>query len=162
MVTSQQHSTSDITRQWLVPGLAAGLVFLAFEMLAGAMSTSAWQFPEAIAQTIGIGSPTAAFQPTSLVAGIAIHFSFSVALGILFVAIAQRLRLCGARLLIGAIVFMYAESAISIWAVLHTFFPATLPVLLGAVPFWASLVGRTAFGVTLGLTLASSPTRVSS
>ena len=162
MFASHNHSRSDITRQWLVPGLAAGLVFLAFEMLAGAMSTSVWQFPEAIAQTIGIGSPTGAFQPTSLVAGIAIHFAFSVALGVLFVAIAQRLRLSGARLLIGAIVFMYAESAISIWAVLHTLFPATLPVLLGAVPFWASLLGRTAFGVTLAWTLASTSPRVSS
>ena len=152
MFASHNHSRSDITRQWLVPGLAAGLVFLAFEMLAGAMSTSVWQFPEAIAQTIGIGAPTAAFQPTSLAAGIAIHFVFSVALGVVFVALAQRLQLSGPRLLIGAIVFMYAESAISIWAVLHTFFPATLPVLLGAVPFWASLFGRTAFGLTLAWT----------
>jgi hypothetical protein len=152
MLASQNHSTSDITRQWLVPGLAAGLVFLAFEMLAGATSTSAWQFPEAIAQTIGIGSPTADFQPSAFVAGIAIHFAFSVALGVLFVAAAHRLRLSGARLLIGAIVFIYAESAISIWAVLHSLFPATLPVLLGAVPFWASLLGRTAFGLTLGWT----------
>jgi hypothetical protein len=159
MLASQNHS---ITRQWLVPGLAAGLVFLAFEMLAGALSTSVWQFPEAIAQTIGIGAPTDAFQPTSLVAGVAIHFVFSVALGVMFVAIARRLKLSGARLLIGAIVFMYAESAISIWAVLHTLFPATLPVLLGAVPFWASLIGRTAFGVTLAWTLASTSSRVSS
>src|SRR5215471_7802188 len=110
MLATQNHSTSDITRQWLVPGLAAGVVFLGFEMLAGAISTSAWQFPEAIAQTIGIGSPSEAFQPTSFVAGIAIHFAFSVALGVLFVAAAQRLRLSGTRLLIGAIVFIYAES----------------------------------------------------
>jgi hypothetical protein len=151
MVISQ-HRTTDISRQWLVPGLAAGVVFLAFEMLAGAVSTSAWQFPEAIAQTIGIGTPTTALQPASLVAGIGIHFVFSVALGVVFVTIAHRLRLSGTRLLIGAIIFMYAESAISIWAVLHTFFPTTLPVLLGAVPFWASLLGRTAFGLTLGWT----------
>src|SRR6516225_6439788 len=104
MFASHNHSRSDITRQWLVPGLAAGLVFLACEMLAGAMSTSVWQFPEAIAQTIGIGAPTDAFQPTSLVAGVAIHFVFSVALGVMFVAIARRLKLSGARLLIGAIV----------------------------------------------------------
>jgi hypothetical protein len=152
MLASQHHSASDITREWLVPGIAAGVVFLAVEMLAGATSTSAWQFPEVIALTVGIGTPTSAFEPTSLLAGIAIHFAFSVALGVMFVGIARRLRLSGVRLLIGAIVFMYAESAISIWAVLHTFFPATLPVLLGAVPFWASPLGRTAFGLTLAWT----------
>jgi hypothetical protein len=47
--------------------------------------------------------------------------------------------------------YMWAESAISIWLVLHTLVPDTLPVLLGAVPFWASVLGRSGFGVMLAL-----------
>jgi hypothetical protein len=38
--------------------------------------------------------------------------------------------------------------------VLHTLFPSTLPLLFAAVPFWASFVGRSGFGVLLALAYA--------
>lgn len=144
-------AASDTARRWLAPGLAAGAGFLAIEMLAGSFTTSIWSFPESIAQTIGIGSPTRDLDPAQLLAGIVLHLAFSVCLGAMFVALAERFRVTGVKLLASAVLFMWAESAISIWLVLHTFFPATLPVLLGAVPFWASFAGRTSFGVMLAI-----------
>jgi hypothetical protein len=144
-------TVADAARRWLAPGLLAGATFLGFEMLVGACSTSVWEFPQAIAQTIGIGSPTYDFNAVQLAAGIAIHLAFSIGLGVLFIAIARRLGLSGRRLMASAVLFMWIESATSIWLVLHTLFPATLPVLLGAAPFWASFVGRTGFGVVLAL-----------
>ena len=139
--------------RWIVPGLTAGAAFLGFEMLAGSISTSIWAFPQAVAQTIRIGAPTQALAPASLLAGIAIHLAFSVGLGILFIAIANRLcpTLTGRTLVAGGVLYMWAESATSIWLVLHTLVPDTLPVLLGAVPFWASVLGRSGFGVMLAL-----------
>jgi hypothetical protein len=96
-----------------------------------------------------MGEPTTALEPTQLVAGVAIHILFSIGLGVLFIALAERLRLSGGKLLAAGVLFMWAESGISIWAVLHTLFPSTLPLLFAAVPFWASFVGRTGFGVVL-------------
>jgi hypothetical protein len=37
-------TTTDAARRWLVPGLTAGTAFLAIEMLAGSVSTTAWSF----------------------------------------------------------------------------------------------------------------------
>jgi hypothetical protein len=144
-------ATSQVASRWVLPGLTAGAAFLAFEMLAGSISTSIWAFPQAVAQTIRIGAPTQALAPASLLAGIAIHLAFSVGLGILFIAIANRFSLTRRTLVAAGVLYMWAESAISIWLVLHTLVPDTLPVLLGAVPFWASFVGRTGFGVMLAL-----------
>ena len=145
-------SLSDAAKPRLVPGLAAGIAFLAIEIVAGQISTTAWAFPQAIAQTIGIGSPMASFDLTQVAAGVAIHIAFSLGLGLLFVTGAERLQLSGTRLFIAAVLFMCAESAVSIWLVLHTLFPETLPLLFSAVPFWASLLGRTSFGVVLAFT----------
>jgi len=58
---------SQTARRLVVPGLAAGAVFLGFEMLAGAFSTSAWAFPQSIPQTVGLTLPTAALDPLGLV-----------------------------------------------------------------------------------------------
>jgi len=127
-------------------------------MLAGSFSTSVWAFPQAVAETIGIGVPTQPLAPVALLAGIAIHLAFSVGLGILFIAIADRFSLTGKTLVAAGVLYMWAESAISIWLVLHTLVPDTLPVLLGAVPFWASFVGRTGFGVLLALMYAQQRT----
>jgi len=134
-------------------GLTAGAAFLGFEMAVGAFTTQAWAFPQSIVQTDGLGAPTSALEPSQLLMGVAIHLAFSVGLGVIFAALTQRLGLSGGKLLIAGAVFMWAESAISIWAVLHTLFPATLPLLFAAVPFWASFVGRTGFGLVLALSL---------
>jgi hypothetical protein len=143
-------------RRWLVPGLAAGAAFLGFEMVAGAATgTTAWAFPQSIVQTVGLAAPNDALDPASLLLGMTIHMAFSVGLGVIFVALAQRLGLRGTgRLLVAGVLFMWLESAISIWAVLHTLFPSTLPILFDAVPFWASFVGRTMFGVVLASLVA--------
>jgi hypothetical protein len=132
--------------RWLVPGLTAGAAFLSVELLAGTMSTSLWSFPEAIAETIGV-SPA-----WSLLVGIVVHFTFSLGLGALFIVIAERFQLSLPKLLAAGVLFMWAESAISIWVVLHTLFPTTLPILFAAVPIWASILGRTTFGLVLALT----------
>ncbi|MBV8716850.1 MAG: hypothetical protein JO020_27095 [Chloroflexi bacterium] len=147
VVTAAQTQT---VRRLIIPGLAAGAAFLGFEMLAGAPSTSLWAFPQSIPQTVGLTAPTAALDPLALVLGVAIHLVFSVGLGLVFIALAQRLGLRGTgRLLIAGALFMWAESGISIWAVIHTFFPSNMYILFGAVPFWASFVGRTGFGLIL-------------
>lgn len=160
-VAAANYASIDISaqaqtaRRLVTPGLAAGATFLGFEMLAGAFSTSAWAFPQSIPQTVGLTAPTAALDPLALVVGVAIHFVFSVGLGMVFIGLAQRLGLRGTvRLLIAGVLFMWAESAISIWAVLHTFFPSNLPILFSAVPFWASFVGRTGFGLVLAAVYA--------
>ncbi len=143
---------TDAARRFIVPGLIAGTGFLAFEMLVGAATTSAWSFPQAIVQTIGVGVPTSQLNLGELVLGVVIHLAFSVGLGVLFVAIAERFGLSGPRLLATGVLYMWAESFISIWLVLHTLFPDTLPILFAAVPFWASFVGRSGFGILLALT----------
>jgi hypothetical protein len=141
----------SVFRRWVAPGLGAGAVFLALEILAGAANTTAWAFPQSIVQTVGLAAPTSALDPAALLLGMTVHMAFSVGLGILFVALAQRLGLRTTRqLLIAGVVFMWVESAVSIWVVLHTLFPSTLYILFSAVPFWASIVGRTAFGLVLG------------
>jgi hypothetical protein len=133
----------DTARRYLVPGLSAGAVFLSIELLAGAFTTDLWRFPAAIAETIGVNSPLAP------ALGVVIHFAGSMLLGALFVVCAERFQLRGRRLLAAGVLFMLAESPISIWLVLHTLFPTTLPILFDAVPFWASLLGRIMFGVVL-------------
>ena len=109
----------------IVPGLVAGAAFLAFEMLAGATSTSLWAFPQSIPQTVDLTAPTAALDPVALVLGVGIHLAFSVGLGLVFIALAQRLGLRGTvRLLVAGALFMWLESGVSIWGVIHTFFPS--------------------------------------
>jgi hypothetical protein len=127
-VTSVVDSAS-IVRRWVAPGLGAGAAFLAFEMLVGCVTTAAWAFPQSIAQTIGLTTPTTALDPSALLIGMTIHMAFSVGLGVIFIALAQRLGLRGAgRLLVAGVLFMWVESAVSIWA---------------------SIVGRTSFGLVL-------------
>src|SRR5438309_1810066 len=116
-----QLATSQVASRWVLPGLTAGAAFLGFEMLAGSISMSIWAFPQAVAETIGIGSPTQALAPASLLAGIAIHLAFSVGLGIVFIAIARLSpTLTGRTLVAAGVLYMWIESAISIWLVLHT------------------------------------------
>jgi hypothetical protein len=87
----------------------AGSVFLGVELLAGAASTSLWRFPQAIAEVVGV--PWA----FSLEAGLAIHFGFSLALGALFVAFAQRFNIRRQRsLLTAGLLIMWRESAVGI------------------------------------------------
>ncbi len=143
--------------EWVRPGLIAGATFLVFEMVVGSFATTTWAFPEGIAHTIGIGVPGYEWQPWSLLAGVIVHLTVSVGLGVLFIVIARRLRLTDSKLVVGAIVFSGVETAFTIWAVLHTLVPSQLPFLLGSTPFWASFVGHSGFGLILGLLLLASP-----
>jgi hypothetical protein len=147
-LASVQYPTTTALRRWTIPGLTAGAAFLAIELVAGAANTSVFRFPEAIAETIGVASSW------SLLAGLIIHFTFSLGLGALFIGAANRLQLSGAKLLAAGVLFMWIESGVSIWLVLHTLFPTTLPILFAAVPVWASVLGRTTFGAVLAATYA--------
>jgi hypothetical protein len=149
--TADRQPTSDTAYRWLVPGLSAGATFLGIEMLAGSLASDPWRFPSAIAETIGVNSPL------SPALGVAIHFAFSVLLGAVFIAWAERFQVRGRKLLVAGVLFMWAESAISIWLVLHNLYPNTLPILLAAVPFWASLLGRTTFGLVLAAVYGTYP-----
>ncbi|HEY3611978.1 MAG TPA: hypothetical protein VGL06_31095 [Pseudonocardiaceae bacterium] len=142
-------------RRWVLPGLTAGGFFLVVEMLFGSFTTTVWAFPEGIAHTIGIGAHGYGLQPLPLLAGVIVHLSVSVGLGALFTVLADRLRLAGTATIIAAWLFSGAETAVAIWAVLHTVLPATLPMLLQSVPLWASIVGHNIYGLTLGFLLST-------
>jgi len=142
---------------WATPGLVAGAAFLGFEVAAGAFTTSPWAFPQSIVQTVGLGAPTGAFDLIQTALGSGIHLAFSVGLGLVFIALSRRLGLAGWRIFVAGALFTWAESAISIWLVLHSLFPATLPLLFAAVPFWASFVGRTGFGLVLAYVSRGRP-----
>ena len=120
---SASQQRLDTPLRYLIPGLSAGAVFLSIELLAGAFTTDFWRFPSAIAETIGVNSPL------SPALGVVIHFTCSVLLGALFVAGAERFHIRGRRLLAAGVLFMLAESPISIWLVINTLFPTTLPIL---------------------------------
>lgn len=137
----------------VVPGLIAGSAFLGFEMVVGAFTTSAWAFPQSIPQTMGIAAPTWELVPWELLFGAVVHLALSIGLAGLFIALAQRFHVSGVKLLGAGVLYMFAESAITIWLVVHTLFPATIPIMFDAIPFWASFVGRTAFGVILASVL---------
>ena len=141
--------TSDTARRYLMPGLSAGAAFLGIELLVGALTTDLRRFPSAIAETIGVNSPL------SPALGVVIHFTFSLFLAALFITLADRFQIRGRRLLAAGVLYMWVESGVSIWLVLHTLFPTTLPILFDAVPFWASFLGRTMFGVVLASVYAS-------
>lgn len=141
----------------MLPGLLAGAAFLVFEMLVGLFTTTGWAFPEGIAHTVGIGSDGYTLQPGPLLIGVLVHLSVSVALGALFTAITRPLALTRPALITGAWIFSGVETAVTIWAVLHTLVPARLPLLLDAVPLWASIIGHNIFGLLLGVLVATGP-----
>ena len=155
MQTSSFHSTS----RWFLPGLIAGVVFLAVALLAGALSTTIWAMPEAIAQTMGINAPIGYdFALGPLLVGIVVHLVLSIALGAVFTAIALRLRLHGWVLVVAAAVFVSIETAVALWVVLHNIESAsTFSYYLSAIPLWGSLLGHYAYALVLGLLLVSGP-----
>jgi hypothetical protein len=144
---------------WLLPGLIAGAGFLVIAMVGGALGTTLWALPDGIAQAVGMSVPARyGFALWPLLVGIAIHLAFSTGLGVIFIAITRWLRLHGWLLVVAALIFITAESAISIWGVLHNILPTNaFYTFLGAVPLWASILGRYTYGLILGLLLAFGP-----
>lgn len=146
-----KHQHLDGIRHSIAPGTVAGALFLALEMLIGAFTTTAWAFPEGIAHTIGVGAAGYELQPPALLVGVVVHLTVSAGLGALFTALADRLRLTGARLIIAAWLYSGTEIAVAIWVVLHPLLPTRLPMLLDAIPLWASIVGHNVYGIALGV-----------
>jgi hypothetical protein len=147
-------SIAGLATRWLFPGLIAGVAFLGVAMVGGSFSTTAWAMPDAIAAAVGVGAHGYGYQPVPVVVGVAVHLTTSMALGVTYTEIARRLRLRGLRLVLGALIFSWLETPISIWVVLHTVLSSsTFQFFLGAIPFWASITGRNLFGLVLGLAL---------
>jgi len=85
MQTSLFHSTY----RWFLPGLIAGVVFLAIALLSGALSTTVWAMPEGIARTLGVSSPVGySFALAPVLVGVVVHLVLSIGLGAIFTAIA--------------------------------------------------------------------------
>ena len=155
MKTSLYSSTA----RWIMPGLIAGLVFLAIVLVSGAYSTTLWAMPEGIARTVGVNAPVGysfAFVPVFV--GIVTHLVLSIVLGILFTAIVLKMRLHGWMLVVAAVVFVSVETAFALWGVLHVIeSSATFSYFLSSVPWWASVIGHYAYALVLGLLLMVGP-----
>ncbi len=147
--------SGHLAARWLLPGLVAGTAFLAVEMVVGAFVTTAWAMPDGVAAVLGVGSHGYGFRGAAVAAGVAAHLATSTALGVLYLVIARWLRLRGRMLVLGGWLFSGFETPISLWGVLHPVLSApTFDYFLVAVPFWASFLGRTTYGVVLGLMAA--------
>lgn len=155
MQTSLFHSIY----RWSLPGLFAGVVFLAIAMLTGILSTTVWAMPEAIAQTMGVSAPIGyGFSLEPLLVGIVVHLVLSVVLGAIFIATALWLRLHGWVLVAAAVVFVSVETAVALWVVLHNILSATaFSYFLSAIPWWGSVLGHYAYALVLGLLLLFGP-----
>ena len=140
---------------WVLPGLTAGAVFLAVALLVSAFTTTVWAVPDSIAQAIGMAAPAGyGFALVPVVVGVAVHLAFSIGLGAIFTALAQRLQLHGWLLVAAAVTFIGIETPITLWGVLYHLLPATtFQYFLHALLFWGSFLGRMMYGLTLGLFL---------
>jgi RsiW-degrading membrane proteinase PrsW (M82 family) len=135
--------------------LVAGLAFLVVVMVAGALATTPWAVPDAIAAVLGFGTNGYRFQAVPVLVGIAGHLTVSVILGVGYLAAARRLRLRRGLLVVGAWLFSGVETPVSLWGVLHTVLThQTFDYYLRAIPFWASFLGHTTYGIVLGLMAA--------
>ena len=144
---------------WILPGLIAGLVFLAIVLLAGALSTSVWAMPDGIARTLGIAAPANyGFAPIPVLIGVVVHLALSIVLGVIFTAFVRWLRLHGWILLLAAALFISIETPIALWGVMHTLLPATtFHYFLAAIPLWGSVLGHYMYALVLGVLLALNP-----
>jgi hypothetical protein len=144
---------------WVLPGLIAGTVFLVTVLVAGALATTPWAMPDAIAQTIGMAAPAGyGFALVPVLVGIAVHLALSIGLCALFTACARGLRLHGWILLAAAGIFITIETPVALWGVMHTLLPATtFQFFLAAIPWWGSVLGHYLYALVLGLLLALSP-----
>ena len=144
---------------WVLPGLIAGAAFLVIALVTGALATTAWAMPDAIAQTIGVAAPAGyGFALVPVVVGIAVHLALSIGLGVLFTAFARWRRLHGWVLVAAAVLFITIETPTALWVVMHTLLPApTFQSFLAALPWWGSVLGHYLYALILGLLLVFSP-----
>lgn len=144
---------------WVLPGLIAGVVFLVIALVAGALTTTAWAMPDAIAQTMGISAPAGySFALMPVLVGIAVHLALSIGLGAMFTAFAYWRRLHGWSLVAAGVIFIGIETPIALWVVMHNLLSATTFLFyLAAIPWEGSVLGHCMYGLILGLLLACNP-----
>ena len=152
-------SFSNTLSLWVLPGLISGAVFLAIALLAGALTTTVWAMPDAIAQALGIAAPADyGFALVPVLVGVTVHLTFSIGLAAIFTACVRRLRLHGWTLVVAGFILVNIETPVALWVVLHSVLSATtFHFLLAAIPFWGSALGRYTYGLLLGLLLALHP-----
>jgi hypothetical protein len=148
---------------WVLPGLVAGLVFLAIVLVTGALATTVWAMPDAIAQTMGIAAPAGyGFALVPVLIGIVVHLALSVVLGVIFTAFARWRHLHGWVLVVAAVLFVSVETFTALWVVMHNLLPAaTFQFFLAAVPWWGSVLGHYMYAFILALLLILNPVAAS-
>lgn len=144
---------------YVLPGLIAGVVFLAVALITGALTTTVWAMPDGIARVVGIAAPAGyGFALLPVLVGVAVHLALSIALGALFTVFARLLWLHGWKLVVAAAIFVSIETATALWVVMHNLLPATtFSFFLAAIPWWGSVLGHYLYALILGLLLARSP-----
>ncbi len=146
---SQQSSTRTVLK-WVLPGLIAGMVFAMWAMVVGLFTSTLWAPPQGIAQSIGIGSPGHDFQLLPFVVGVMGHMMNSIALGVIFVAIARAGRLHGPAALAGGMVYGMIVYVGMYWVLLRGVLSSTSSLFLSANPEWSWIVAHLMFGVAIG------------
>lgn len=152
-------SSSNTLSLWVLPGLIAGVAFLIIALISGALATSVWAMPVAIARVIGIAAPAGyGFALLPVLVGVAVHLVLSIVLGAIFTAFALWRRLHGWLLIVAALIFVSIETATAIWVVMHNLLSATtFQFFLGAIPLWGSVLGHYVYALVLALLLARNP-----
>lgn len=163
MKTTLKTASFNSLSLWVLPGLIAGVAFLLIALLSGALDTTVWAMPDAIAQALGIAAPAGyGFALVPVLVGVVVHLTFSIGLGAIFTAFARMLRLHGWTLIAAGFIFISLETVTALWGVLHSLLPATtFHFFLGAVPLWGSVLGRYTYGLLLGLLLKLHPSTAS-
>jgi hypothetical protein len=135
----------------VLPGLVGGVAFLAVVVFGGALVHRPWALPDAVAAVLGVHTRGYPARLVPALTGVGTHLAVSVILGVLYLAIARRLRLRGWWLVFGGWLFSGVETPVSLWGILHTVVShATFGYFLDAVPFWVSFLGHTVYGLALG------------
>jgi hypothetical protein len=155
---SQQSGTRTVLN-WILPGLSAGLVFAMWAMVVGLFTSTLWAPPQGIAQSIGIGSAGHNFQLVPLVVGLMGHMMNSIALGVVFLAIARAIRLHGPAAVVGGMVYGVIVYLGMYWVLLRGVLSATSGSFLSANPEWSWIAAHLMFGVVLGALAAYGPLR---
>ncbi len=155
MKTSLYSSTA----RWIMPGLIAGLVFLAIVLLSGVYSTTLWAMPEGIARTVGVSASAGySFSFVPVFIGVVVHLVLSIALGALFTALALKMRLHGWMLVVAAAVFVSSATGFALCGFLHVIASsATCSYFWAASTGWGSVIGHYAYALVLGLLLMVGP-----
>lgn len=152
-------SSSNTLSLWVLPGLIAGVAFLIVALISGALTTTAWAMPIAIAHVLGIAVPAGyGFALVPFLVGVAVHLLLSIVLGVIFTALARWRHLHGWLLIVAALIFVSIETATAIWLVMHPLLSATtFQFFLGAIPLWGSVLGHYVYALVLALLLARNP-----